>query len=73
MTRQNAEEFARLIGQALAPAEEPPTPEEQAPGPRKPSPVPEVGATGAPGAAEAARAYEAEQALSRAFNLPHFN
>lgn len=46
MTRQNAEAFARLINQALSPANELPA-EDQDTGPRKPSPVPEVGkATG---------------------------
>lgn len=46
MTRQNAEAFARLINQALSPANELPAEDEDT-GPRKPSPVPEVGkATG---------------------------
>ena len=47
MTRQNAEAFARLINQALSPAQEETPAEDQNTGPRKPSPVPEVGqATG---------------------------
>lgn len=47
MTRQNAEAFAQLINQALSPANELPA-EDQDTGPRKPSPVPEVGRATAP-------------------------
>lgn len=73
MTRQNAETFARLINQALAPAEEPPTPEDQDNGPRKPEPVPEAGSCGAPGAKEATRVADIETTLTRVLNLHPFH
>ena len=67
MTRQNAEAFARLINQALSPANELPAEDEDT-GPRKPSPVPEVGqATGPLDRATILRA-DFEQALH---NMTH--
>ena len=68
MTRQNAEAFARLINQALAPAEEPPTPEDQDNGPRRPAPVPEVGKATAPLDRETILRADFEQALH---NMTH--
>ena len=47
MTQSNAELFAQAVNEALAP--DTPQPEPETPtGPRKPAPVPEIGAARAP-------------------------
>lgn len=63
----NADKFARAVNEALAP-EDAPRAEPDAPGPRKPAPVPEIGSIGAPGHREAQQMYDFEQTMLAAMN-----
>ncbi|WP_066588010.1 hypothetical protein [Corynebacterium provencense] len=74
MSRDNAEQFAALVQQALTSPVLPDTPAPDTPdtdtGPRRPAPVPEAGRGGtAPGAREAEALHDFEQTVTRSLNI----
>ena len=63
----NADLFARAVNEALAP-QDTPRAEPEAPEPRRPAPVPEIGSIGAPGHREAQQMYDFEETMLAAMN-----